>query len=199
MYWDNLTYLLLSPNEAQYKKRRLETGISKPSIFLGFKTNSTFGVPRCFGSNIMHLLSLNIPDLLIPLWRSTFDCHPSDNKATWDWAALSSAAVWKCHGTQVTNTTVDIPGVFGDPPHNPAKISSSYKAWEYHLYLYGLAPGLLYGILPDPYWQHFCKLIHAVRLISQHSITRDEVINAHCLFMEFVVEFKDLYYQRKLE
>ena len=200
MYWDNLTYLLLSPNEAQYKKRRLETGISKPSIFLGFKTNSTFGVPRCFGSNIMHLLSLNIPDLLIPLWRSTFNCHSSDNKATWDWAALSSMAVWKRHGAQVTNSTVDIPGIFGRPPRNPAeKISSSYKAWEYHLYLYGLAPGLLYGILPDPYWRHFCKLVRAVRLISQHSITRDEVINAHRLFMEFVIEFEDLYYQRKLE
>jgi len=199
-YWNNLTYLLLSPNEAQYKKRHLETGISKPSIFLGFKMNSTFGIPRCFGLDIMHLLSLNIPNLLIPLWRGTFDCHPSDDKATWDWAALSSPAVWKCHGVQVANATVDIPGVFGCPPCNPAeKISSGYKAWEYHLYLYGLAPGLLHGILPDPYWRHFCKLVRVVHLISQHSITRDELVDAHRLFMEFTVEFEDLYYQCRLE
>jgi len=199
-YWRNLTYVLLSPNETQYKKRRLETSISKPSIFLGFQVNSTFGIPKCFSSDIMHLLSLNIPDLLIPLWRGTFDCQPGDNKATWDWAALSNPAVWKRHGAQVADVTVDIPGVFGRPPRNPAeKISSGYKAWEYHLYLYGLAPGLLRDILPHPYWRHFCKLVRAVRLISQHSITRNELKLAHNLFMEFVVEFEDLYYQRKPE
>lgn len=57
-YWQNLVYVLQSLNETQYKRRRLETGISKPSIFLGFQPTRTFGVPKCFGSDIMHLLSL---------------------------------------------------------------------------------------------------------------------------------------------
>lgn len=118
----------------------------------------------------------------------------------WDWAALSNPAVWKQHGAQVADVTVDIPGVFGCPPHNPAeKISSGYKAWEYHLYLYGLRPGLLWNILPCPYWQHFCKLVHAVQLISQHSITCDKLKSAHNLFIEFVIKFEDLYYQHKPE
>ncbi|KAG1747849.1 uncharacterized protein EDB91DRAFT_1235805 [Suillus paluster] len=48
---------------------RLATGISKPSIFLGFSPQHTLSVPFCFRSDIMHLMSLNIPDLLIPLWH----------------------------------------------------------------------------------------------------------------------------------
>ncbi|KIK73335.1 hypothetical protein PAXRUDRAFT_178736, partial [Paxillus rubicundulus Ve08.2h10] len=60
----------------------LKPGISKPSIFLRFWDGRTFGVPKCFGLDIMHLLSHNIPDLLIPLWCGTLKCDPSDNKAT---------------------------------------------------------------------------------------------------------------------
>lgn len=199
-YFAKLTYLLLSPNETQYKKRRLKTGISKPSIFLGFRDGCTLGVPKCFGSDIMHLLSLNIPDLLIPLWRGTFECDPGDDKATWVWAALSDPAVWKAHGEAVANATVDIPGIYGRPPRNPAeKIQSGYKAWEFHLYLYGLGPGLLHGILPEAYWCHYCKLVRAVRIISQHSITREELRSAHGLFIEFVKDFETHYSQRKKE
>ncbi|KAG2346340.1 hypothetical protein BDR05DRAFT_878266, partial [Suillus weaverae] len=70
-YWKNLIYILLSPNETEHKWCRLETGISKPSIFLGFDPAHILEVPECFASDIMHLLLLNIPDLLIPLWCGT--------------------------------------------------------------------------------------------------------------------------------
>jgi hypothetical protein len=36
IYWKNLVYMLLSPNEAQYKKCCLDTGISKPSYIPWF-------------------------------------------------------------------------------------------------------------------------------------------------------------------
>ncbi|KAF9231986.1 hypothetical protein BU15DRAFT_55551 [Melanogaster broomeanus] len=148
----------------------------------------------------MHLLSLNLPDLLIPLWRGTFECSTDDSKATWDWACLAKSDVWKAHGERVAAAVVDIPGVFGRPPRNPAeKINSGYKAWEFHLYLWGLGPGLLHGILPDAYWCNFCKLARAVRLITQHSITREELKTANNLFIEFTHEFEELYYRRKIE
>ncbi|KIK34908.1 hypothetical protein CY34DRAFT_30479, partial [Suillus luteus UH-Slu-Lm8-n1] len=73
-YWKNLTYVLLAPTDAEYKRRRLATGISKPTIFLGFNESHVLGVPKCFGSDMMHLLALNIPDLIIPLWCGTFSC-----------------------------------------------------------------------------------------------------------------------------
>jgi hypothetical protein len=108
----------------------------------------------------MHLLSLNLPDLLIPLWRSTCECGTDDDKITWVWATLLKPQDWKTHRETVADATVYIPGCFGCPPHNLAeKISSGYKAWEFHLYLYGFGSGLLHNILPDTNWQHFCKLM----------------------------------------
>jgi hypothetical protein len=198
-YWKNLIFLLLSPNESQYRKRRLETGISKPSIFLGLPANHTLGVPTCFGSDIMHLLSLNIPDLLIPLWRGTFECDSNDHVSDWPWAVLRGET-WERFGEHVASATSYLPGCFDRPPRNPAeKINSGYKAWEYTLLLYGLGPMVLYGVLPFLYWQHFCKLIRAVRLISQYHIERNALIEANELVLEFIEEFEELYYQRKVE
>jgi len=67
LYHENLQYLLESDNESQYKKHCLQTGISKPSIFIGLQQEKILSVPGC-GSDIMHLAALNIPDLLINLW-----------------------------------------------------------------------------------------------------------------------------------
>lgn len=116
---------------------------------MGFSPQCTLGVPFCFGSDIMHLMSLNIPDLLIPLWCGTFECDKKDNRSTWGWAVLKDD-VWIEHGKAVAATHHHLPGSFDCPPQNPAeKISSGYKAWEYTIYVYGLGPALLFGILPD--------------------------------------------------
>ncbi|KAG0694110.1 hypothetical protein DFH29DRAFT_1006623 [Suillus ampliporus] len=123
----------------------------------------------------MHLLSLNIPDLLINLWHGTFECDPDDDKATWFWATLTGDT-WKSLGK--------------------AKINSGYKAWEFWLFLYGLGPAVLFGRLPDHVWEHYCKLVYAVRLISQYRISQDELILANQLFHEWRKDFEVLYYSR---
>ncbi|KAG0692628.1 hypothetical protein DFH29DRAFT_985705 [Suillus ampliporus] len=142
----------------------------------------------------MHLISLNIPDLLIPLWRGTFECDADDDKSTWTWAVLTGN-VWKDFGKAVAATTPHLPGFFDRPPRNPAeKINSGYKAWEFTLLLYGIGPLVLHNVLPLPYWQHFCKLVRAVRIISQHNITRRGLQVAARYFVEFIEEFEQLYY-----
>ena len=75
-------------------------------------------------------------------------------------------------------------------------MNSGYKAWEYVLYLYGLCPVMLHGILPEKYWKHFCKLVYGVRVVSQCRITAEHVRKAHRALLEYVDEFKILYYQR---
>jgi hypothetical protein len=108
----------------------------------------------------MHLPNLNIPNLFIPLWRGTFDCDKTDNKQNWTWTTLSDPAIWKAHGQHVADATPYIPGSFDKAPCNLAeKISSGYKAWEHLLHLFGLGPVLLYGILPDPIWKNYCKMV----------------------------------------
>ena len=199
LYEKNLRYLMESPNERQYKKWRLETGICKPSIFLGLDPRHKVAIPLCFGSDIMHLESLNIPDLLISLWRGTFDCDKTDSRSTWPWAVLRGD-VWEAHGRDVAAATPYLPGSFDRPPRNPAeKISSGYKAWEFLLYLYGLGPGVFYNVLPQTYYQHFCKLVFAVRIINQHQIKTEDLQAAHQALVEFAHEFKLLYYQRRTD
>ncbi len=88
-YLQNLRHLISSPNETQYKKRRLQTGITKPTIFLGIASNCIFSIPRCFGSDVMHLGTFNLADLFLSLWRGQFDNDDkTDPISTWPWAVL---------------------------------------------------------------------------------------------------------------
>ncbi|KAF8164218.1 hypothetical protein K438DRAFT_2067351 [Mycena galopus ATCC 62051] len=145
----------------------------------------------------MHLFALNIPDLLISLWRGTLPCDPNDDKATWDWAVLVGD-VWDKHGKFVARAAKYLPGCFDRPPRNPAeKLNSGYKAQEFMTYLYVLCPALLRDILPEKYWKHFCKFVAGLRIVWQRKVPRDQLILAHRLFCEFVQDFERFYYQRK--
>jgi hypothetical protein len=105
---------------------------------------------------------------------------------------------WESHGRDVAAATPYLPGSFDRPPRNIAeKINSGYKAWEWLLYLYGLAPALLFDILPEPYYSHFCKLVRAMRIIQQHRISASDLILADTLLRSFAYEFETLYYQRR--
>ena len=103
-YLQNLQYLISSPNETQYKKRRLETGITKPTIFLGLPINGILGIPGCFGSDVMHLASFNLADLLVNLWRGQLDSERTDPVSTWPWAVLRGD-LWEQHGKAVMEAT----------------------------------------------------------------------------------------------
>jgi hypothetical protein len=199
-YLGALRKVLQSNTNAIYEDNRKETGISKPSIFSGFPRERTLGVPNCFGADLMHLVSLNLTELLLGLWRgntNVIGCDPLDDKNTWDWAVLTGD-IWKKHGKHVEDMRPYLPGSFDRPPRNPAKkISSGYKAWEYLTYVFGLGPAVFRGILPDKYWQNLCKLVRGIRLIQQRSITKAQLLEAHGLLVQFVLEFEELYYQRK--
>jgi hypothetical protein len=70
-YQAKLAKLIASTDQTDYEKNRKETGISKPSIFSALVERFTFPVPRCFSLDLMHLLFINLGELLIPLWRGT--------------------------------------------------------------------------------------------------------------------------------
>ncbi|KAJ6498405.1 hypothetical protein C8R47DRAFT_971893 [Mycena vitilis] len=145
----------------------------------------------------MHMI-LNIFDLFLGLWRGTIDCDPSDSVATWPWAVLKDD-IWEAHGKRVADARPYLPGSFDRPPRNIAeKINSGYKAQECLTYFFGLGPGLLYGILPMPCYKQYCKIVRGVRLGYQHSIPRDQLVEAHRKLCEAYEEFETLYYQRKV-
>ena len=196
-YNQNLNELLASTSNTNYRARRLKTGISKPSIFSCIDSASTLGLPYSAGSDIMHLAALNISDLMISLWRGTIDCTGPDDRSTWDWAILRGD-VWQQHGKAVADALPYLPSSFDRPPRNIAeKLTSGYKAWEFLLYLYGLAPGLLYDLLPPSYYRNFCKLVRGIRLVHQHKIALDDVCEAQMALASFAQEFEIIYCQCK--
>lgn len=198
-YLKDLDSVILSRNAADYRARRKSTGISKPSIFLGLPRRRMLGVPGLFSSDIMHWASLNWTDLVLALFRGTIECELPDTKTTWDWAVLTGDT-WKDHGQKVADATPYLPGSFDRPPRNPAeKISSGYKAWEFLMYIIGLAPALLHGIVPDIYWAHFCKGVSVIRCFHQHKIPRVQLVEAHTRALSYATEFETLYYQQMPE
>ncbi|CDO76200.1 hypothetical protein BN946_scf185037.g23 [Trametes cinnabarina] len=197
-YLVNARRVIALGGRVEYQRIRLETGIAKPSIFMGLPR--VLPLPTCFASNLMHLITLNLTDLFLSLFRGTLVCEPTDNKADWPWAVLADRGIWRAHARLVADATAYLPGSFDRPPRNPAeKISSGYKAWEYLLYVYGLLPGLLRPLLASQYWRHFCKFVSAVRMILQRRILPSQLRVAHVRFVEHAHDFELLYYQRRTD
>ena len=198
-YRDNLNHVLTSPSEVVYRQRRLETGIRKASIFDGLRR--ILSPPTCFPGDIMHQPVINLTALMFELWcdQPGESCRKGDPDGVWPWAVLTGD-IWKAHGKAVADAAQYFPRSFDRTPRNPAeKLSSGYKAWELLLYFYGLGPGLFYGILPEPYYQHYCKLVVAIRIVYQREITHQQLKLANKYLLKWVIEFECLYYQRKLE
>jgi hypothetical protein len=196
IYEAQLAKVVLVTDQADYEKKRKETGISKPSILSGLVRKFTLPVPICFSVDLMHLLCINIGELLIPLWRGQLKCDSNDNKDTWDWVKLIGNT-WIEHGKLVAEATQYFPSSFHRPPRNPVeKISSGYKATEYYLYIFGLGPGFFRTVLPKKYWKNFCKFVRGARILIQRRITAEQVREAHSFLIQFVEEYENLYYQR---
>ncbi|KAF9645765.1 hypothetical protein BDM02DRAFT_3156773 [Thelephora ganbajun] len=111
-------------------------------------------------------------------------CFPGDimHQPLWKGDGSTDGNVWKTHGQAVADAAPYFPCSFDCTPRNPAKkLSSGYKAWELLLYFYGLGP--------EAYYKHYCKLI----------ISPEQLQLAHWSLLEWVLEFKHLYYCWKTE
>ncbi|KIK85613.1 hypothetical protein PAXRUDRAFT_152663, partial [Paxillus rubicundulus Ve08.2h10] len=152
-YEDNLKKIVTVHNQTHWDKTKTETGLTKPPLILGLHPKHCLSVPLCITTDIMHLAG-NISNLLITLWCGTMDCGVNDNTDSWDWTVLKDPDVWIEHGKDVSEAGYHLPRSYDHKPYNIAKnINSQYKMWEFQLYTFGIVPGLLHGILPQPYWR----------------------------------------------
>jgi len=94
-YQEKLRLLLSSTNSDEHARYRRETGISKTSIFQGLYR--ILPLPRCFPGDLMHQPVINLPDLIISLWRGQMKLYGQDKKDTWDWAIFMDGGRWKEH------------------------------------------------------------------------------------------------------
>ncbi|KAG6914558.1 hypothetical protein DXG01_016602 [Tephrocybe rancida] len=200
-YFQDLKIVIEATSERAYRLARKQTGIVKPSILLGIDSKHRFPITSCWGPDIMHLLCLNIPDLLIPLWRGeSHMVHWPDSVQTWAFAVYADDDTWQRHGALVAAATPFLPASFDCPPHNPCeKLHSGYKAWEHMGYFYILGPGLFHVDFAKPYFDNFCYLVRGVHIMNQHEITLQELLEACDCLLEFVKGFEALYYDRRPE
>lgn len=66
------------------------------------------------------------------------------------------------------------------------------------LYTYTMLPGLLWHILPQEYFLHFCHLVAGVRLATQCRIKTAHLLLGHNHLMMYVEQFEVLYYRHRL-
>jgi hypothetical protein len=189
-----LLHVIGSRSERDFEKRRFSTGIAKPSILSGIPR--MLPLPTCFPGDLMHQPIINMAALLFDLWCARSDIRKHDPHSDWPWAVLRGDT-WDAHGIVVAKAGKYLPTSFGRVPRNPRdKISSGYKAWEFLNYVYGLGPGVFYDVLPEPYYSHFCRLVRAARIIHQREISKEQLVVAHKLLLQWVIDFERLYYQR---
>ena len=176
-YRQDLFHVISSRHETDFGRHRFHAGIGKPSIFDG--VHRILDLLTCFGGDLMHQPLINMAALLLDLWCAQPSAHDYDRSSDWPWAVLVGD-VWKRHGKAVSGTAIHFPTSFGRVPRNPQeKISSGYKAWEFLYYIYGQGPGVFFGVLLEPYYSHFCKLVRAIRLVYQRTISRQQLVDAH--------------------
>ncbi|TBU31544.1 hypothetical protein BD311DRAFT_737524 [Dichomitus squalens] len=149
----------------------------------------------------MHLLTLNVTDLVLGLLRGTLKRSTlTDPVEDWDWACFADAETWEAHGKLVAEASLYLPGSFDRPPRNPAeKISSGYKAWEYMYYVYGYLPGFLWAVQKPKYYWHFCKLVAGARVALLLGTPVNLRQPAHTLLVEYVEQFEEMYYSRRVD
>ncbi|KAJ2936088.1 hypothetical protein H1R20_g1006, partial [Candolleomyces eurysporus] len=191
-------FLFGTADATAYEKARLMTGISRPSLISALKY--TLPPPKCFTVDLMHLLLNNIPELMLSIWRGTIKCDTdTDSKLMWDWATLSGKR-WEEHGQLIADAKSAFPSLFHRTPRNPAqKLNSGFKATEYCLYFFGLGPAHLRTLLPKVYWQNYCKLVQGARILTQRRITQAQVRKAYSILVQFVEEFENIYYERRMD
>ena len=144
----------------------------------------------------MHLGALNLSDLMISLWCRMINCTLPDDQSMWTWAVLQCCEIWHDHGKAIAGALHYLPSSFDRPPRNIAeKLTSGYKAWEFLLYMYGLGPGLLYGVLPEAYYTNYCKLVSGMQFMNQHKISLSNLWDMCLVLCDFVTEFESLYCQ----
>ncbi|KAK1215025.1 hypothetical protein PQX77_022375 [Marasmius sp. AFHP31] len=197
-YQDRLQLVMDSPNATQYKKRRRETGIRGPSLFSTLP--KALPCPKLFPADLMHLY-LNLNQLILQLWKGDIEYKGDENPGDWPFAILHDPDMFDSFGLAVERACRYIPTcVETRIPRNPAKkVNTQYKATEYHMLIFGLCPGLLYGRMPDYLYRHFSQLVSATRVVLRRRKTLEELREARKNLVEFVILFEQYYYRRKID
>jgi hypothetical protein len=147
--------------------------------------------------DFMHLIFENLGDIMYKHWSGSF----WGNTAEKDPYEIHKDN-WKEIGDIMTQCRKAIPSSFGRPPRDITKHVGGWKAeeWQNWIVLYSM-PILVSTTGSDfaIYLRGWAKLVRAVQLCIQPTITLAQVQEVRQLFVDFVQHYEDTYYQRKRE
>lgn len=152
--------------EAERKRIRKETGIKHPSIFALLPY---FDMGRAIPGGFMHAIYINLFKALIQLWRGDFK---GLDAGTGNY--IIPAPIWEKIGIETRNAVNTTPASFVRSMPNIDTDFGNFTAEDSAFWMTWLAPYLLAGRLPEPYYSHMLDLVKIVKTCTGFGITREE-------------------------
>ncbi|KAK3925967.1 Halomucin [Frankliniella fusca] len=152
-------------------------GVKGPTLMYALLPN----LINCMGSDVMPGTFLGIMKTKMELWFSSEHAgNPYNISAS---VNLVDARLKKIKPPQSCTKV----------PRSIKKEIGLFKAADYKLFMLVYSLPVLLGILPAVYWEHHCKLVSAISLLSQESVSHDQIDVAEELFHTYVHDFQQLY------
>lgn len=144
-----------------------------------------FHVINGFVIDYMHGVCAGVMKLLLVLW---FDKkHKNEPFSVFPAVSLVSSRLKSiCPNLTITR-----------PPRSLSDLTH-WKTSEFRNFLFLWSLPVLYGVLPEPYYVHFCLLVKAIHILSKECITQMELESAEKCLFKFVENFQNMYSARYL-
>ena len=150
--------------------------------------------PLSFGQDPMHLLS-NVCALMFSHWTAT-STMPTPVFENPEHSYVLSSRVWEQIGNEQLACCKLLSSSTARTPRSIWVNHASYKAKEWESWLFLFSVPLLVGRLPDYCLRHWKLLRNAFSILYRQSLTRNDVLNAHRMLQEFVVDYEAIYFQQ---
>jgi len=177
----------IAKNEAERKRIWRETGISCVSLF---SLLPYFDMAQSVPHGFMHMVYINQFKVLIKLWHGEFKGLDSGTSHY-----IIPHAIWKTISIETRQAVKTIPASFVRSIPNITADFHSFTAEDNMFWLTWLAPYLLAGRLPEPYYSHMLKIIKIIKICTGFSMTRAELMAVSTDLYQWHLEYEDHYFQ----
>ena len=164
-------YLLdTAKSEAERKKIRQETGINRASIWpLLPYFDMGRAIPGGYMHAYMHPVCINLIRALVTLWRGEFKGLDAGSGSY-----IIPAEIWKAIGEETRDSNRWIPAAFVRSLPNIDTDFGNFTAEASAFWVMYIAPHVLRGRLPEPYYSHLLDLVTIMKTCTKFGMTRKE-------------------------
>ncbi|KAG6847183.1 hypothetical protein H0H93_009630 [Arthromyces matolae] len=152
---------------------------------------SSLSLPHSFPHDFMHLMWENTLDNLLDHWTGAFKGLDDGIEAY-----QFEKTVWDAIGEATATSGSTIPSAYGARVLNVAKDRTYFSAEMISLWTMYIAPVVLRRHFTSPrYYKHFIQLVQIIITCLQFEITDDEIEGIREDMIEWVQDYKSIYYQ----